>query len=93
MFGNQTEGSHVENEHDVEIPGGTPSGKIFTLRGQGAPRLGGRRGRGDQHVQVVVKVPEKMSSEEEELVRRLAELQNERVVEKGISKSFWDSNT
>lgn len=83
----------VENEHDVEIPGGTPSGKIFTLRGQGAPRLGGRRGRGDQHVQVVVKVPEKMSSEEEELVRKLAELQNERVVEKGFLKSFWDSIT
>jgi len=46
-----------EDEVPLKIPAGTPSGEVFTLRGKGAPRDGGRRGRGDQHVQVVVRVP------------------------------------
>jgi molecular chaperone DnaJ len=83
----------VDSDEQLEIPKGTPSGKIFTLRGKGAPRLGGRRGRGDQHVQVVVQVPEKLSTEEEDLIRKLAELQNEHVVEKGFLKDFWDRLT
>jgi molecular chaperone DnaJ len=83
----------VEGNEEVDIPGGTPSGKIFTLRGKGAPRLGGRRGRGDQHVQVVVQVPTKLTTDEEDLIRSLAEIQNERVVDKGFLKDFWDRLT
>jgi DnaJ-class molecular chaperone len=41
----------------------------------------------------VVQVPTKLSTEEEELVRKLAEIQNERVVEKGFLKDFWDRLT
>ncbi len=80
----------VHGEEELQLPQGTQSGKVFTLHGKGAPRLGGRRGNGDQHVQVVVAVPEKMSQREEELVRQLAELQDSRVVEKGFLREFWD---
>jgi molecular chaperone DnaJ len=83
----------VEGNDELEVPRATASGKIFTLRGKGAPRLGGRRGRGDQHVQVVVQVPQKLSGEEEDLIRQLADLQNSRVVEKGFLKDFWDRLT
>jgi len=69
---------NLEGE-DLEVPRATPSGKVLTLRGKGAPRLGGRRGNGDQHVQVVVAVPKKLSAEEEELIRQLATLQDEKV--------------
>ncbi len=83
----------VDGEEELEIPRGTRSGKVFTMRGKGAPRLGGRRGRGDHHVQVVVDVPEKLSPEEEELIRKLADLQNARVGQKGFLREFWDRIT
>jgi molecular chaperone DnaJ len=83
----------VDDEHTFTIPAGTPSGKTFTLRGLGAPKLGGRRGRGDQIVQVVVQVPKTMAPEEEELVRKLAEVSGGKVAEKGFLKDFWDRIT
>ena len=80
----------VDGEEPLTIPPGTPSGKVLTLRGKGAPRLGGKRGRGDQHVQLIVEVPEKLSAEEEPLVRKLAELQQKPVHEKGLLDGLRD---
>ncbi len=78
----------VDGEERLEIPAGTPSGKVFTLRGKGVPNLGRRGGRGDHHVQVVVAVPTRLSGDEEELIRKLAALQDHRVSEKGFWKEF-----
>jgi len=83
----------VDGEAELEIPPGTPSGRVFTLSGQGAPRPGGRRGRGDQRVQVIVQVPTRLSAEEDKLIRKLADLQDEKVAEKGFLKDFWDRIT
>jgi molecular chaperone DnaJ len=67
---------------------------VVPLKGLGAPLLGGgRRGRGDQLVQVVVQVPEKLDAEQEKLIRRLAELENSQVAHKGFLKDFWDRIT
>ncbi len=74
----------VDEETELEIPPGTPSGKVFRLRGKGVPSVR-RRQRGDHHVQVVVAVPNTLSAEERTLIRELAELQDEKVHE----KSFW----
>jgi molecular chaperone DnaJ len=68
----------LDGEEELIIPRGTQSGHTFRLRGRGVPRLGGR-GRGDLVVRVVVDVPDGMSDEEEELLRRLAELRGEAV--------------
>ncbi|MCK6506222.1 molecular chaperone DnaJ [Myxococcota bacterium] len=78
----------VDGEEPLDVPAGTPSGKVFTLRGKGVTQLGRRGGRGDHHVQVVVAVPKKLSLEEEELIRKLAALQDARVSEKGFWKDF-----
>ncbi|RME28910.1 MAG: molecular chaperone DnaJ [Deltaproteobacteria bacterium] len=75
----------VDGEEELELPRATPSGKVFTLPGKGVPHLGRRGGRGDHHVQVVVDVPKTLSEEEEELIRKLAELQDAKVAHKG----FW----
>ncbi len=84
-LGGQIEVPTVDDTPEMlEIPKGTPSGKIFTLRGRGVPRLDGR-GRGDQHVQVVVAVPKNLTPREEELIRQLADVQEEKVRDKG----FW----
>ena len=75
----------IDGEESLTIPKGTASGKVFTLRNQGIERVNARGRRGDHHVQAVVDVPGKVSDEEEELLRRLAELQDTAVQEKG----FW----
>ncbi len=62
----------------MEIPRGTQSGDVITLRGRGMPDLNGR-GRGDQHVRVVIETPRKLTERQEELLRELAELDHAHV--------------
>ncbi len=61
----------------LDVPRGTQPGTMFTLPGLGMGLLG-RRGRGDLIVVVDVAVPEQLDEEEEELLRRWAELRGER---------------
>lgn len=63
----------LHGESTFEVPPGTAAGRIFTLRGQGVPRVDGR-GRGDQHVVVTIRVPKKVSGAQKEAVQRLSEL-------------------
>ena len=78
-------------EEELDIPAGTPSGKVFTLKGKGVPFLGRRYGQGDHHVQVFVKVPTKMSKEEADLVKKLADLQGDKVDEGGFFSKIFGS--
>jgi molecular chaperone DnaJ len=68
----------LDGEEDLLVPAGTQTGRHFKLRGRGVPALRGR-GRGDLIVSVEVVVPEKLSGEEGQLIRRLAELRGEDV--------------
>lgn len=77
----------VYGDETLTVPKGTPSGKVFTLAGKGVKGVHGR-GQGDQHVQVVVQVPKKMSDEEEELVRQLGQLSDGPVADK--EKPLWE---
>lgn len=54
----------------LRVPAGTPSHKIFRLKGKGIPRLNAY-GRGDQLVRVVAWVPDKLNKKEEELLKEL----------------------
>jgi molecular chaperone DnaJ len=56
----------------LKVPGGTPSGKTFRLKGRGAPRRGGH---GDLLVTVRVDVPGKLSRDEKDLLKQLQEKQ------------------
>lgn len=76
-------GAHIEFEtldgtEDLVLPGGTPSGKEFRLRGRGVPHLE-RRHRGDLIVRAVVDVPTDLSPAEEELLRQYAEQRGDAV--------------
>ncbi|MFZ6003807.1 MAG: molecular chaperone DnaJ [Actinomycetota bacterium] len=68
----------LDGTEDLVIPRGTPSGREFRLRGRGVPHLD-RRARGDLIVSVHVQVPEDLTSEQEELLRRYAELRGDDV--------------
>ena len=79
-------GTHLEIEsldgvEEIDVPAGTPSGHLFRVRGKGVPQLRGR-GRGDLIVQVDVDVPDDLSAEEDDLLRRYAELRGETVASK-----------
>ena len=76
-------GAHIQfetldGEEDLVLPRGTQTGRLFRLRGRGVPHVEGR-GRGDLIVQVVVDTPKDVSADEEELLRRLAELRGDAV--------------
>ena len=81
-----TLGSRVEvptfrDPAEVNIPAGTPSGKIFRVRGAGLPNH--QTGiRGDLLVRVFVEVPTRLLPEEEDLLRQLAELRRQSVKKK-----------
>ena len=71
----------------LTITPGTQNNEVFTLKGQGIvdPR-GGRAG--DLLVQVFIEVPKKLTSEQDRLLRELAELDHESVLPH--RKSFMD---
>ena len=69
----------------LDISRGTQPGAVITVSGMGMPVLG-RRQRGDLVVVVDVAVPESLSEEEEDLLRRWAELRGERT-DRPASKS------
>ncbi|HKE01045.1 MAG TPA: DnaJ C-terminal domain-containing protein, partial [Planctomycetota bacterium] len=71
----------------VTIPKGTPSGKVFRLRGQGIAGPGGR-GRGDLHVRVIGEVPKKLSARQEALLRELAEIEKTQPSKRGFFERF-----
>ena len=72
----------LEGTESLAVPPGTQPGDVLRLKGHGVPSLR-RRGRGDLLVRIEVVVPDKLSPEEEELVRSLADLRGEDVAEPG----------
>jgi molecular chaperone DnaJ len=54
----------------LRVPAGTPSHKVFRIKGKGIPRLNGY-GRGDQLVRAVAWVPDKVTKKEEDLLKEL----------------------
>lgn len=65
---------------EVELPPGTQPGDVLKVRGAGLTRLG-RGGRGDILVRINVAVPTGLPAEQDQLVRKLAQLRNEDVAE------------
>lgn len=66
----------LEGKETIKIPKGTQSGKIFRLKGKGVTHLKGF-GKGDQVVQVVVKIPTHLTKKQEDLLREFAKLSSE----------------
>lgn len=81
----------VDGEVDLDIPAGTPHGKIFRLRGRGFPRLrsdGSNSGRGDQLVRVQIDIPTKLTHEQRQLFEKLAQTMGTNVSAQGNKGMF-----
>lgn len=61
-----------------KVPPGTPSHKVFRMKGKGIPRLNSY-GKGDQLVRVVAWVPDKIDKKEAELLKELDKTLSERL--------------
>ncbi|MDC0358325.1 molecular chaperone DnaJ [Oligoflexia bacterium] len=70
VLGDEIEVPTLEGTVSMKIPPGTPTGKIFRLRGKGVPVLGSNR-RGDQHVKVIIRVPKKIAPEHRQVLEEL----------------------
>ena len=77
-LGAKVEAPIIDGKIELAIPPGTQSGKVFSLRGRGVPRLRGR-GAGDQFVRVIIETPDRLTSKEESLLREFAESRGEEV--------------
>ena len=67
----------LHGEEAVKLKPGTQTGDVVTLRRQGMPKLGAETARGDLHIHCRVETPTKLSGDEQELLRQLAELRGE----------------
>jgi molecular chaperone DnaJ len=84
-LGDKVEIPTLRGRVEMNIPAGTPSGKVFRLRNQGLPAFEGRA-RGDQLVRVFVEVPRKLSDRQKELLHEFAELESK----SSGSRSFFE---
>ncbi len=87
VLGAEVEVPTLEGSARLQIPPGTQSHTVLRLRGKGLPHLR-EGGRGDQLVRVVVTTPSKVSQEERELLQRLAALQGDGNVRRGVFDRF-----
>ncbi len=78
MLGADVEFETLDGVEHITVPPATPTGHTFRFRNKGVPVVN-RGGRGALHVHVVIDLPHDLTEEQEELVRKLAELRGEEV--------------
>lgn len=83
-LGTEIEVPTLDDVSKLKIPPGTPSGRIFYLKGKGIQRLGGHR-KGDQIVRVYIDVPKKLTQRQKDLLEEFAQINGDEV-----AKSFKD---
>ncbi len=77
----------LDGYEDLAIPPGTQHGKLFRLPGKGLPNL--RSGRkGELAVLLLIEIPNKLTSKQEQLLREFAETEDRHVMPE--SHGFWD---
>jgi molecular chaperone DnaJ len=85
-LGTEIEVPTLEGKSKLSVPHGTQPGAVLRMRGMGMPRLDGY-GVGSQLVRIMVEVPAKLTEEQEQLLRKYAEIEEQHVSTR--QKSFW----
>src|SRR5690606_13312551 len=86
-LGDEIDVPTVHGKVALKIPPGTQSGKIFRLRGKGVPNVHGY-GHGDQHVQVRVVIPTKLTQRQKELLREFEQIEHNRTLNEAEDSIF-----
>lgn len=75
VLGSRIDVETLHGEVKVKVKPGTQPGSIMRLRDKGVPKLQ-EKGRGDQYIQLRIKIPEKLSKKQKELWKKLSEEKN-----------------
>jgi molecular chaperone DnaJ len=76
-------------EEPVEIPAGTQSGTVFTLRGKGLPGVNSGR-KGALYVRARVWTPTKLDATAQDLLERLAEVEGDPPKDASFGRRLWE---
>jgi molecular chaperone DnaJ len=79
----------VDGKVKLKIDPGTQGGKILRLRGKGLPELNSHH-RGDQLVHINIWTPQKLTSDEKDLLEKLRDADNFKPHPGKNDKSFFD---
>ncbi len=77
----------IDGKEELTIPAGTQPNTVLTLESKGVPKLGNPVSRGDHSIAIKVNIPTKISSEERELLEKLATARGE-ATGKGNKEGF-----
>jgi molecular chaperone DnaJ len=67
-LGGEIEVPTLDGKANLKIPSGTQTNTVFRMKGKGIPYLH-NHGRGNENVEVIIEVPEKLSKKQKELLR------------------------
>ena len=79
----------VYGDEQLEIPPGTQSGTIFSMRNRGLPDVHNGR-KGSLHIRVQVWTPDKLSPELRELLESLSKLEGEPPQDETLGRKVWN---
>ncbi len=77
----------LDGDIELKIPAGTQNGSQFRVKNKGVPNINNSSQRGDLILTTRVIVPSKLSKQERELLKQLAEERGETVE---VSNDFWN---
>lgn len=84
ILGCRLEVNTVDGPVEHMIPAGTQPNTVMTLENRGVPRLGNPVSRGDHLLTVLIDIPTRLTSEERELLEKLAKIKGDRTGKGGI---------
>ena len=73
----------LKGKAELKIPAGTQSNTIFRMKGLGLPELHSHH-HGDEHVEVYISVPEKLTKKQKELLEELEKENKDKGFLKGV---------
>jgi molecular chaperone DnaJ len=86
-LGSKIEVPTVEGVVDLQVPPGTQSGKVISLKGKGLPTLRSST-RGDQLVHIFVETPTRLTDRQRELLEAFAEASDTNI--SPVTRGFLD---
>jgi molecular chaperone DnaJ len=88
ILGDRIEIETVDGPAEVAIAPGTQPDTVVTLENRGVPRLGNPVSRGDHLITIQIDIPTKVTTEERELLEKLAKIRGDRLSKGGGIEGF-----
>lgn len=84
ILGCRLEVNTVDGGVELTIPSGTQPGTVLTLENHGVPKLGNPVSRGDHLITILIDIPTRITTEERELLEKLANIKGDRTGKGGL---------